>query len=29
MTRKESLILKSDLCPGDILTLTAAVESLH
>lgn len=23
------LILKSDLCPGDILTMTAAVESLH
>jgi len=26
---KEKLILKSNLCPGDILTLTAAVESLH
>ena len=25
----EKLILKSNLCPGDILTLTAAVESLH
>ena len=27
--RPEKLILKCNLCPGDILTLTAAVESLH
>lgn len=25
----KKLILKADLCPGDILTMTAAVESLH
>ncbi len=27
--RPEKLILRCNLCPGDILTLTAAVESLH
>ena len=27
MTKK--LILRANLCPGDILTMTAAVESLH
>ena len=27
--RPEKLILKCNLCPGDVLTLTAAVESLH
>jgi len=27
--RPQKLILKTGLCPGDILTLTAAVESLH
>ncbi len=26
---KQKIILKCDLCPGDILTLTAAIESLH
>ena len=25
----QKLILRSNLCPGDILTMTAAVESLH